>query len=115
MTCGNSINNKARTRVHVSTHKDIGLSSLIRLGISARKIASRKLNYLSLQKTSPLNGLSNRQDHCICLKIHCLLVIKTRRETLVIVKNTGTAFKHHAANVSLLICGNKSRSPTILD
>ena len=104
MTRGDSVDNEARTRVHVAADKDIGILCLIGELVRNGVVAMPEGDLRALEQLAPLDSLTDGEDNFVRLDLNSLTLIVYGRELLCLRVNCAHALlEHNAPDLAALV------------
>ena len=112
---GDGIDGKAGASVDVAAHKDVGLGSLIGLGIGKSTLAAAKLHLGASQQVAPHNGLANRHDDTVGIDTAQIVLVVLGRKPALVVKDTRAALEGDTAHTAGLVQVNLLGTPAAAD
>ena len=115
VTGGDGVDGKARTGIDVAAHKDVGLGSLIGLGIGKSTLAAAKLHLGASQQVAPHNGLANRHDDTVGIDTTQIVLVVLGRKPALVVKDARAALEGDTAHTAGLVQVNLLGTPTTAD
>ena len=112
---GDGVDGKAGAGVDVAAHKDVGLGSLIGLGIGKGTLAAAELHFGASQQVAPHNGLANRHDDTVGIDTAQVVLVVLGRKTALVVKDTRAALEGDTADTTGLVQVNLLGAPAAAD
>ncbi len=115
MAFADGINYEGRTMIEVAAYEDVVSSGLIGEAVSLRIVAVYELDVLAIDKSAPLDALTNGLNDEICVNGHGIVLIILRVEPTVLITNAGALLEDYALNITLVVLNELLRAPAIVD